>query len=93
MSKDLITLCVLLGAIVYLLLIALALWVTKNRDDDTSLAEPIFISILLTPVIAIILEMLKPYKPDYECPQELRLTVNDLTDEQKAILLKELDSK
>jgi len=93
MNKDLITICVLLSAIVYLLLIALALWVTKNREDDTSLAEPIFISILLTPIIAIILEMLKPYKPDYKQPEAPRLTINDLTDEQKAVLLKELDSK
>lgn len=83
---------IIIGVIAYLMLTVLVVWVTKNRDDDTSMAEPILISLLLTPVIAIILEMLKPYRPDYKRPQEPRLTINDLTDEQKAELLKELDS-
>ena len=83
---------IIISVIAYLMLTVLVVWVTKNRDDDTAVIEPIILSLLLTPVIVIILEMLKPYKPDYKRPQKPRLTINDLTDEQKASLLKELDS-
>ena len=93
MNKELLLLYICIGVILFLSLLALAVWVTKNRDDDTPIAEPVLISIMLTPVIAIILEMLKPYRPDYQRPQGPCLTINDLTDEQKAELLKELDSK
>lgn len=61
-----IILCIILGLVLLTGLISLAVAITKNRDDDTPLWEPIILSFLLTPIIVIMLEMLKPYKPNYE---------------------------
>lgn len=56
-------LLILLGLFVYGGLCVLAVAITRNRRDFTPLWEVILLCILLTPVLAIILEMLKPYKP------------------------------
>lgn len=88
-----IILCVILGLVLLTGLIYLAVAITKNRDDDTPVWEVVLLSLLLTPIIAIMLEMLKPYKPDYKRPQGPRLNINDLTDKQKAAMQKELDGQ
>ena len=53
---------VIIGIIVYVILTILTIAITNNREDGTPLWEPILLCILLTPVLAIMLEMLKPYK-------------------------------
>lgn len=58
-----------LGFVVYFLLTALAVMIVENRKDDTPLWEVILLCIVFTPVLGIILEMLKPYKPTYQ-PKE-----------------------
>ena len=52
---------VILGLVIYALLTYLAIKITMNRTDDTPFWEPLILSILLTPIITIMLEMLKPY--------------------------------
>jgi len=52
----------IVGIILYIGLTILTVAITNNREDDTPLWEPILLCILLTPVLAILLEMLKPYK-------------------------------
>ena len=54
---------VLIALVVYIILTVLAVFITDNRKDDTPVWEVILLCILLTPVITIALEMLKPYKP------------------------------
>ena len=53
---------IILGIALYVGLTILAIAITNNREDGTPLWEPILLSILLTPVLAIMFEMLKPYK-------------------------------
>ena len=53
---------ILLSIALYVGLTILAVAITNNREDGTPLWEPLLLSILLTPVLAIMFEMLKPYK-------------------------------
>ena len=52
----------LIGLLVYAILTFVVVIVTKNRNDDTPTWEPILISIIFTPILALIVETLKPYK-------------------------------
>jgi RsiW-degrading membrane proteinase PrsW (M82 family) len=49
--------------VAYITLTVLAVFITDNRKDDTPLWEVLLLCIFFSPVLAIILEMLKPYKP------------------------------
>lgn len=53
---------VLLGIVIYVVLTFIAMLITSNRHDDTPAWEVVVLCILLSPVIAIMLEMLKPYR-------------------------------
>ena len=57
---------VIIGVLVYILLTVLAIFITDNRKDDTPVWEIILLCLFFSPVLAIILEMLKPYKPTYK---------------------------
>lgn len=52
--------------IAYILLTFLAMAIVENRKDDTPMWEVILLCLCFSPVLAIILEMLKPYKPTYQ---------------------------
>jgi len=53
---------IIVGIPLYIGLTILTLEITNNREDGTPLWEPLLLCILLTPILAILLEMLKPYK-------------------------------
>jgi len=57
---------VIIGVLVYILLTVLAIFITDNRKDDTPVWEIILLCLFFSPILAIILEMLKPYKPTYK---------------------------
>ena len=54
----------ILSIVVYIALTFVAIGLTSYRREDTPIWEVIVLSILITPILVIIVEMLKPYKPE-----------------------------
>jgi len=65
MSTKGILICVLLSIALFCFLTVLTLKVTGNREDDTPEWEVLLLCIFFTPILAMLFEILKPYKPWY----------------------------
>lgn len=82
---------IILGIIGFIILTVIVCAVTGNREDDTPIWEPIVLSIFFTPIIALLVEVLKPYKPiTKEEPKKVYKSTTDISDED---LQKYLNSK
>ena len=83
MPDYLIILFSILGSLVmYIILTCIICSVVGNREDDTPLWEPIVLSIFFTPILALLVEVLKPYKPiKKEAPKKVYKSTADISDE------------
>ncbi len=54
----------IIGIVAYVALTFVAIALTRYRCEDTPIWEVVVLSILTTPILAVIVEMLKPYKPE-----------------------------
>lgn len=66
-STFVIIVAVLFSILVYFFLICAALSIAENREDDTPKWEVILLCIFFSPLLAILIELLKPYKPWMYC--------------------------
>ena len=57
---------VFIALIVDILLTFAVMAIVENRKDDTPMWEVALVCLLFTPIIGLIVEMLKPYKPTYQ---------------------------
>lgn len=54
----------IIGIVAYIALTFVAIALTSYRREDTPIWEVVVLSILTTPILAVIVEMLKPYRPE-----------------------------
>ena len=83
MPDNLILLISILGSLIgYVILTVIVCSVASNREDNTPLWEPIVLCIFFTPILALLVEALKPYKLiKKEDPKKVYKSTADISDE------------